>query len=103
MRFGGWFTVGCARATADEENQGNRGQFGHHREEHYTGARYSEQGTDRGAAGEPGDAVHAGEQPVGGRAVPALHLPGVIQQPVGIVNFDAQSLREEIPVGATLF
>ena len=27
----------------------------------------------------------------------------VIQQPVGIVNFDAQSLREEIPVGATFF
>ena len=34
---------------------------------------------------------------------PALHLPGVTQQPVGIVNFDAQSLREEIPVGATFF
>jgi hypothetical protein len=34
---------------------------------------------------------------------PALHLPGVIQQPVGIVHLDAQSRREEIPVGATFF
>ncbi|OCB32802.1 hypothetical protein A5676_04385 [Mycobacterium malmoense] len=34
---------------------------------------------------------------------PVLHFPGVIEQPVGVVDFDTQSLREEIPVGATLF